>query len=373
MRTLVATSIRLAFAASVLALGCSSESAGSGSAAANAPAPAPTGTVSGAPAASSAPSADPSASATPKTDPPADPFASSLTVYAIHAPTSQLNPAGLMWTSPGGLTRQVLLNEAGAAVLNFKHTIGHASVKLECAATPSAPAGKFVGAMTNADDTELRGLVLDKQVGLGVMFDSVKGRFQTEAEVQADVAAGIKDGGMSYVKFGLAADVCQRLLDYERAYVAAGLDKVYGLAVSPLKKEGAGCSAFAVSFLELANLLEPRFASAWAFRVRAPMYTQPLVGSPEPLIGGTRNPGVLVPVTRVASLTRGWAAANEDGIDIAGWDPTEMQESLDKIITQAVADGSEKVEVQGKLRGLLLDRRSIAATPALMNGTFFSP
>lgn len=312
-------------------------------------------------------------SAPPSSTPPADPFASSLTVYAIHAPTSQLNPAGLMWTSPGGLTRQVLLNEAGAAVLNFKHTIGHASVKLECAATATAPAGKFVGAMTNADDAELRGLVLDKQVGLGVMFDSVKGRFQTEAEVQADVDAGIKDGGMSYVKLGIAADVCQRLLDYERAYVAAGLDKVYGLAVSPLRKEGAGCSAFAVSFLELANLLEPRFASTWAFHVRAPMYTQPIVGTPEPLIGGTKNPGVLVPMTRVASLTRGWAAPNEDGIDIAGWDPTQMQESLDKIITQALADGSEKVEVQGKLRGLLLDRRSTVATPALMGGTFFTP
>lgn len=300
-----------------------------------------------------------------------DPFASTLTVFAIHAPTSTLNPDGLMWTSPGGLTRQVLLNEAGAVALGFTHTIGHATVRVDCAATAGRAAARFAGAMTNADDAEFRTLVLDKGVGLGVMFEGVKGRLQTEAELSADEAIGKANGGMNFVRFGIAADVCHRLLDYAAEYQKLGIDKTYGLAVRPLHKEGAGCSAFVVSFLELANLLEPRFRAAWAFKVRVPKFTEPWIGVPEPIVGGSMNPGVTVPVTRVASLTRGWATPQEEGFDSEGWDPTQMNVSIDAIIDAALKSGAEKVEQQGKLRGLLLDRTQVPATPALMSGAFW--
>lgn len=278
-----------------------------------------------------------------------------------------------MWTSPGGLTRQVLLNEAGAAVLDFKHTIGHAAVRLDCAATPTRAAAKFAGAMTNANDADFRDMVLTEQVGLGVMFESVAGRLQDDAEIQADLDAAKQSGGMNYVRFGIDADVCQKLVDYAAEYRQRGIDKVYGLAVRPLYGEGAGCSAFAVSFLELGGLLEQRFRDAWSFHVRVPMWTAPLIGSPEPLIGGARNPGVKIPVTRVASLTRDWASPTEEGVDIAGWDPTQMNESIDGYIDDALAhpNGGAKVETTGKLRGLLLDRTKVAPSPALSTGNYF--
>lgn len=302
---------------------------------------------------------------------PVDPYASTLEVYAIHAPTSQLNATGLMWTTPGGLSRQVLLNEAGSAVLDFRHSIGHATVKLDCAAAAGRANDHFYGGMTTANDEDLRNLVLTTQVGLGVMFETVAGRFNTEAEVQADIDYAIQHGGTNFIRFGIDTLTCQRLVDYAREYQKRGIDQRYGLAVRPLYQEGAGCSAFAVSFLELANLLEADHRAGWMFKVRVPSFTDPWIGSPEPLIGGSRNPGVKIPVTRVASLTRAWATPQEPGIDIEGWDPTLMTDWIDAAIDKALADGSEKVEVNGKLRGLVLDRSTVKATPDLVNQTFF--
>jgi hypothetical protein len=295
-----------------------------------------------------------------------------MTIYAMHAPHSQLNPNGLVWSSPGDLTRQVLLNEAGAAVLQFKHTIGHASVRLDCAATTSRPAGHFAGGMTNANPNDFGVLVLNDGVGLGVMFEKVDGRLQTEDEQKADIDDGIQTGSANFIRYGIDPNVCQSLLAFTDEYKKLGLDKTYGLPWRPLYKEGGGCSAFVMAYLELANLITPEIRNAWAFAVRVPMYTQPLIGSPEPLIGGTRNPGVSVPVSRVMSLTRDWATPQEDGLDIAGWDPTQMSLWIDAAIEKALATGSDKVEINGKLRGLLLDRTNVQAAPALTNGTYWS-
>lgn len=319
-------------------------------------------------------SAAPTTPATSPTGPAsADPFASTLTLYAIPAPSSTLNPSGLTWDSPGNLTRQVLFNEAGASLFDVTHTIGHAGVRVDCAATETRPAERFVGGMTNANDGDLRALILDEQVGLGVMFDDVPGKVESEASLQATLDDREKNGRMAFVRFGIASDVCHALLDYERAYEQLGIGQRYGLAARPLHKEGAGCSAFAMSFLELANLIEPRFRESWSFQVRVPMWTQPVVGSPEPLVGGRRNPGVKVPVSRIATLTRGWASPDEDGIDLFGWDPTRMFTWIDAVAARAQTDGSEKVEVRGKTRGLVLDRSGVAPSAALANRTFWAP
>lgn len=294
-----------------------------------------------------------------------------LTLYAIPAPSSTLNPAGLSWQTPGGLVRRVLVNEAGAYVLDFKRTIGHAGVRVSCAASNGRPAEHFMGSMTNVDSGDFNALVIDQKIGLGMLFDNVPGRLESEAELQATVTEREGNGKMAFVEMHVSGDTCHALVDYAKAYSAANVQKNYGLAARPLYKEGAGCSAFSMSFLELANLLEPRFVQGFSFSVRVPKYTAPLIGSAEPLVGGTKNPGVQVPITRLTTLTRDWAKPTEEGYDLFGWDPTQMYQWIDEKAAAAQIDSSERVAVHGRAKGLVLDRRTVAPKPELTNRTFF--
>jgi hypothetical protein len=207
-----------------------------------------------------------------------------------------------------------------------------------------------------------------------MLFDNVAGKIESEDVLQATVDEREADGKIAFIRFQISPSTCQGLLDYAAAYQADDVQKNYGLAARPLYKEGAGCSAFSMSFLTLANLVEPRFQDGWSFNVRVPLWTDPLLGEffREPLIGGTLHPENKVPITRLIGLTRGWATPDEDGTNLFGWDPTMMFDWLQERTAQAQKDGSEPVEVRGQARGLVLDRRTVAPSPALANGTFFA-
>jgi hypothetical protein len=118
-------------------------------------------------------------------------------------------------------------------------------------------------------------------------------------------------------------------------------------------------------------LIEARFAANWSVGVRVPYWTAPLIGSPEPLIGGSLYPDNQVPLLRIATLTRSWADADEDGVDLLAWDPTLMDRAIHGWARAARRDGSEPVEVDGQAWGLVLDRRRTTPLPQLMNGKFF--
>jgi hypothetical protein len=322
-----------------------------------------TGTVPPSPTSSVPPNNEPMGSA--------DPEAYTLTLFAIAAPSSLLNQSGISWVSPGALVRTTLINEGGAAFAGFTRTIGHAGIEVNCANFGSKAASKFYGSQTTKNGQDLNNKVTQEQVGLGMMIDNVPGKIEPESALRASVDDRIANGGMSYVRFQIAPKVCHALLDYEKAYEAANIQDRYGLMARPLYREGAGCSAFSMAFLELANVIAPEMRTAWSFNVRIPRFTEPLIGSPEPLIGGTMHPTDKIPVARVSTLTRGWAKPQEEGVDLFGWDPTQMHVWIDAAAQSAGLATGTKAETKGKVRGLVIDRRTQAAAPELLAGTFF--
>jgi hypothetical protein len=317
---------------------------------------------------------------TPPTTPPKPPEpprfnaaqdAYSVTLYAVPAPSSLVNPAGLSWKTPGGLVRRTLVNKAGGKFLSFSRTIGHAAVRVQCDYYGDKAAAHFQGSMTNSNDDEFTDLLMKEQVGLGMLIYNVTGEIESEAAFQATLDERTASGRLAFIRFQISPDVCHDLLDYEKAYDAANVQKNYGLMARPLYKEGAGCSAFSMSFLELADLIEPRFTDNWSFNVRIPLYTDPLIGPDKALIGGSLYPQNKVPILRLSSLTRDWAKPTEPGVDLFGWDPTLMYEWIDKRAEEALADKSEPVEVRDKIKGLVLDRRTKPANSLLKTKVFF--
>lgn len=277
-------------------------------------------------------------------------FDNELTMFALPAPRL----IGLSWKSPGALARRTLINEG----LSFSRAIGHAGLRVQCAATADRPAAHFQGSMTSTGD-EFRTMVLKEKAGLGVLFRTVPGKVEPEDALQKSLDERYQNGRVSYLRMGISSETCHQLLDYAKEYEARGIGGQYGF-VRPLHQEGAGCSAFTMSFLKLANLVEPRM-NAWKFDVKVPMS----------VLGGETNPGNEVGVARLLLLTRGWAGANEANLRINGWDPTLMFKSVRLWAKSALKDGSEVVEKRGKALGIVLDRRDVQATPELLDGSFF--
>jgi hypothetical protein len=284
--------------------------------------------------------------------PEARAFDHELTLYAIPAPKL----TGLSWDTPGALARRTLFNEG----LGFSHGIGHAGVRVDCGATADRPAAHFQGAMTDIGE-EFRDMVLKEHAGLGVLFRTVTGTLESEDSLQHGVEDHFRgDGRVAFLRIGVSSATCRGLLDYVKEYDALDIEKRYGF-VRPSFKEGSGCSAFALSFLKLAGLVEPYMQKEWKFDVLVPMT----------LIGGTTNPGNDVSVARLLMLGRPWAAATEPHLRLNGWDPTLMFKSIRTHTKQALEDGSALVEKRGRALGLVIDRRNVVPSEALTSGHFF--
>lgn len=275
-----------------------------------------------------------------------------LTLFAIPAPRL----IGLSWRRPGGLARRTLINEG----LGLHRALGHAAVRVQCAATATEPAGHFQGSVVDTGD-DFRKMVLEEKAGLGVLLRTVPGALEKEEELQPTLDERYGNGRVSFIRFALSADTCHALLDYAQAFARENVAAQYGF-VRPLYREGAGCSAFSMAFLELARLDERRFRDDWMFDVRVPMS----------LVGGRDNPSNRVTVLSLFTTFRPWASEDEPHRRLVGWDPTKMFTSIRSMARAAVRDGSLPVERRGRALGIVLDRRSVAPREELAKRTFWA-
>jgi len=284
-------------------------------------------------------------------------FPNQLTLFAIPSP----RPAELSWDSPGKLVRRVLFNEVGSMTgIGFHRTLGHAGVRIECESAGGDDAF-FQGSMTNVDSSQFNDLLTRDRIGLGMLFDDVDGQIESAEVLEETLQQRYQNGRVSFLRIGISAETCSGLMDYVSAYSAENVQANYGLAARPLYREGAGCSAFSMSFLDLANLMEPEYYDEWSFSVRAPA----------DLVGGTQNPGNRVGLWRLFWLTRDWAGPDEEGFDVFGWDPTLMFHSVRKMAEDDVRAGNDNAEARGRAIGLVLDRTDVVPRDALLDRTFF--
>lgn len=275
-----------------------------------------------------------------------------LTLFAIPAPRL----VGLSWKRPGGLARRTLISNG----LGLHRSLGHAAVRVQCAATATRAADHFQGSVVSTGD-DFRDMVLKEKAGLGVLLRTVPGALEKEEELQPTLDERYGNGRLSFIRFAVSADTCHAMLDYARAIEQEKVADQYGF-VRPLYKEGAGCSAFSMAFLELARLDEPRFRSQWSFDVRVPMS----------LIGGQDNPDNRVTVLELFTTFRAWAREDEPHRRLVGWDPTKMFTSIRSLAKSSLRDHSIVVEKRGRALGLVLDRRSVPPREELSKRTFWA-
>lgn len=183
------------------------------------------------------------------------------------------SPLGIDWSSPWKLTMSTLKNQVAPVGNKRAYSISHVFVELKCDSV-----GKHIlRGMTSATSTEERELVFKKKYGLGTMFHTFKGFLEKDDEIVNALAQYKGHKRKAEVAFKISGATCERLLDYAYEYERLGYGNKYaGLQGDPLKREGSGCSAFAVSFLRVGGLMGP-FTEEWKEVIDVPLS---LIGGP---------------------------------------------------------------------------------------------
>lgn len=175
----------------------------------------------------------------------------SLTLYLYKSPTL------LNWDTPRTLTRTVLSSVLKDELSGHNGVaLGHISVEVKCADDWS-----FHSGMTQSNPTESMNVLVKQRKGLSVLTHKFAGRFETPKEIANRFKAN--EVNYNFISFAINGAACQRAKEYVRQYEEQNIGKYYGLSLIPLKKEGAGCAAFALSFLELIGVLDPESKQPW--------------------------------------------------------------------------------------------------------------
>lgn len=274
---------------------------------------------------------------------PPFPNENELILYTIPSPRE------ISWDSPRKLVGSVLSNTALAQHgKDGTHSIGHVFIGL------NVNGRKLLAGMTSEGNAEGLEMVTQRGYGLGSMGADMHGKLQSSAELEAEVRVLCKDKGFGYLRYKLSPPLAQRLLTYFDEYCERGCDKHYGGFNRPRYGEGGGCSAFGVSFLDVAGLLEQEHREKWTVDVRIPEH---LYGGPY-----TGKHVSLAHLAALGPLAHNWAKAKEAHVRCFMWEPTLMYRWIVKKRKelQDVKEGPVSNEQAGCALGLVVDARGRA-------------
>ena len=224
----------------------------------------------------------------------------------------------LSWKNP----RKLLISTLKATAFAKGHSIGHVTVHVKCDALfEHEEPINFMAGMTQADSKEQSRVLLKDKKGMGVIFHWFKGYHETTEDIKKDIPRYLEQRNrFATIRFKINHTSCLKLHRYWKEYEEKGVGANYGLENRPRYGEGAGCTAYATSYVELAGLLNPTLKSAWSRFHRVPM---DLIGNPEKKVS-------LLKVLIHQKSSR-WAKENEVHKKIFFYDTQPMWSWMEKL------------------------------------------
>lgn len=273
-----------------------------------------------------------------------------LTIYVIPA------KAKFDWNSPYTLYKSYFKNYKKNMLKKDRYVMGHAFVELT---TPLAASGRIFTGMRAASREEQKDLVIKEHYGLAILGADMQGRLETSAELDFKVEKYARKGELAFMTFFISDEAAVRMVQYYQSFIAcidsnSSAGARYGGAFWPrYKGEGAGCSAFAVSFLDLAGLQKEEF-DEWLVKINIPM----------DLIGGPYNHENVVHFKDIKKH-KCWAESADtahvsyEPFEI--FDPTLMYEWIQKEWEEKNSlNNLSLIPLQlNRARGILIDSRNI--------------
>lgn len=215
--------------------------------------------------------------------------AQQLTFYMIPSPKK------INWESPNKLFRSVVLNFTSKNPTKFpKRSISHIIVEL------AKDGDTILTAMTSDRQSDFFKSFLLHGRGMSLLFDIYPGHLEQREELRPEIDYFAEKGELAYIRYLINDSTFYFFKNYVDSFSYYGLDKYYNGANNPLEEKGAGCSAFAISFLELINAFDSTLISEWATQINIP----------NRLIGHSNWRGKVHPLRVVFSFN--WAKKNEE-------------------------------------------------------------
>ena len=232
--------------------------------------------------------------------------------------------------------------------------IGHVNFDLRCEPSGRFPEGiRIMTGQTNSDDTQMNTFILKDGYGLEALLTQYQGRWETEAEIEADLPTRFLTGRIAYLQFEISPESCARTVEYLEEYQARGYNQIYGgLEDRPRYGEGAGCSAFGESVLEIAGIMAPEWQNDWRHTVEVP---KELIGGPS----SGRHVSVAEALLGPHAWT--WAKPGKDAYPLTFWDPNRMFQWIHRAWQKPIPlTGMKYQAVQDHLaHGILIDAKSL--------------
>ncbi len=188
------------------------------------------------------------------------------------------SPLKIRWRSPQSLALSTAVNSL-IPVRNrfYRHPISHAYVELKCKADSEEPIHLF-GGMTTANDDEANKLLFKDKIGLGILYYVQQGRLQEKKEILNSIKFFKGKRRFNRLTVKVNEEACLRMVEFHKGWIEREYYKMYsGFNAVPRSGDGSGCAEYAMSFLEVAGVLDQEFRNAWSFKITPPQH---LVGLP---------------------------------------------------------------------------------------------
>jgi hypothetical protein len=272
-----------------------------------------------------------------------------LTVYLIPAKVPY------DWSSPDALLHSYFKNFKRNIFSKNGYILGHAFVQLSAGSAEN----DILTGMRSVDRKSQRHLVLGEHYGLSILGTALPGELDEQHSLGKKVERYLQQGKIAFIRMLISREAYDRMMAYYASYKLR-LDSLgnpglcYGGAFWPrYYGEGSGCSAFAISFMDLAGLFRSEY-SKWKVYINIP----------DDLLGGPCNNGNEVRLKDIRK-SDGWGKAPEkEGTGYEPfwlYDPTLMYEWVLKTYEQD--DSVEKTAIRKvnieRSKGIEIDARHI--------------
>lgn len=231
-------------------------------------------------------------------------FSAEMTLYAIKSPKK------LNWKTP----RSLLLTTA----LNFikigngrrvRHEIGHAFLGFKCEGQEEVISG-----MTGGDNGDSFKNLIKHKHGMSIILEDAPGEFEYTEKAKNAIEDLSKAYRINALKVEISEDQCQQMAQWYEDYSSLPEHIYGGLDKRPLRGEGSGCSAYAMSYFEVADVDFEFFNEEFLKTIYVPKH----------LLGGYIGNGRKVKALSVLKDRTRLATPNEDALRLEFYDPTDM-------------------------------------------------
>ncbi len=232
----------------------------------------------------------------------------SITMFVVRPPFD------INFSSPRHLMISFASNAFGMYQSVPKYNMGHVYVSID------GPESHVITGSSRHKSSRTGWSNFIKGYGLGMLFCSFPGRLDDEQKINFKIASRYRDGSLSFIRFIISKATYDRVMEYYKEYLIRTEYQFYNGENKPREGLGAGCTAYAISFLQVAGLLNDEFEPLWAQAVRVPTE---LVGGP---LTGHKVSGLKI------LASRRWAAADEPHFLFKIYDPLLMHNWIKKVV-----------------------------------------